>query len=80
MALAILAFFGQHGTGTTDAALALIGICTTLIVGASVLDMVRVYQIEKRLELINEKTKELENTDSHVKIGVYLAWGFAFLN
>ena len=79
LCLSILAFCDNGKCTTLDVVLSLIGICATFIVGASVIDAVRVHQIEKRLEEVSQSLIEIDYIKAGTNIGFNVAWGMAYL-
>lgn len=82
-ALGVLAFFGFCVHSTDNGVLAIISICTTLIVGLAVVDSLRLRELEEQLmELKNAKEElfELKNQFTEIKqkanISLDANWGF----
>lgn len=70
----MLAFFSSSvSTSLENGTLAAIAICATLIVGASVVDVVRLNEIEKRLKTLDETEKRLESLRIHSNIAMHMS-------
>lgn len=82
-ALSVLAFFSNNKLSTDSGVLTLIGICTTLIVGVSVVDTLRLQQLEEKVKKLKE-TKEtvekmsdkLEKLKNDANIALDANWGY----
>ena len=84
-AFSIMAFFNFNGRCTSDSALALVSICTTLIVGIKIMDtlkiqkyeddMKRVFDLESKLENMKARLEELRQ---HSNIALNANWGITF--
>lgn len=80
-ALSLMAFFTCGvSVSVENGALALIGICATLIVGVSVVNEVRMRELEKKLKKIDEVEKNLEYLRVHSNIAMRMSWGFAYMS
>lgn len=83
----MLAFFGINGQVTDSSALSLISICTTLIVGVSVVDVVRLEKLEKKIDELKElrrdvdkQKNELEELRDNANIALDANWGFTLVS
>jgi len=82
-AFSVLAFFGIKGQPIDNGALALISICTTLMVGISVVDVMRLRDLEKQMEELKDTQKslvqlnnEIGELKNHANISLDANWGF----
>ena len=74
LAFSMLAFFSSSVSKSLEnGTLAAIAICATLIVGASVVDVVRLNEIEKRLKTLDETEKRLESLRIHSNIAMHMS-------
>lgn len=65
---------------TGDNILTIIGLCTTLIVGTHFVDVMRLKDIEKRLEKLCEKEKSVFDLEKKMKIAFSATWGITYMN
>lgn len=80
-ALSLMAFFTCGvSVSVENGALVLIGICATLIVGVSVVNEVRMCELEKKLKKIDEVEKNLEYLRAHSNIAMRMSWGFSYMS
>ena len=86
-AFSLLAFFGVHGQVSDSSALALISICTTLIVGVSVVDVMRLQKLEKQMDELKElkkdvekQKKEIESLRDNANMALDLNWGYTLFS
>ena len=79
-ALAIMSFYGSRIALSADSALAVVAVCTTMIVGVSVLDRMTIHDLEKRLNNLEKTEKKLEEIKTNVNIANHVAFGLAFLS
>jgi len=80
-ALSVMAFFACGVSASVEnGALALIGICATLIVGISIVNEVRMHELEKKFKKIEEVEKNLEYLRVHSNIAMRMSWGFAYMS
>ena len=82
-AFSIMAFLGVNGSDAGSGVLALIGICTTLIVGVNVVDVLRVQKLEEQiddLQDLKELKTELTGLKHNANIALNITWGLSFLN
>lgn len=81
-AFSIMAFFGINGDDTGNGILALIGICTTLIVGVNVVDSLRVQKIEKQIEELDDMRTlkaDLNKLKQDANIALKATWGISLI-
>lgn len=84
--LAIVSTTGLILTNTTDSTitsnnvLTLIGICTTLIVGVHFVDVMRLRDIEKRLNELNQKEQLIYDLEKKMTITFNATWGVTYMN
>lgn len=64
---------------TGDNILTLIGICTTLIVGIHFVDIMRLKDIEKRINELNQKEQLIYDLEKKLKIAFNATWGVTYL-
>ena len=84
-AFSILAFFGvpEKMYNIDNGVLALVGICATLIVGANVIDVLKLQKIEekmKELDLMKRELEMIKKENDELRINANIAlnanWGF----
>lgn len=78
LALAIMSLYGSRIALSADSALAVVAVCTTMIVGVSVLDRMAIHDMEKRLDNLNGIEKEIEDMKINANIANHVAFGLAF--
>lgn len=85
IALAVMSLFGSHIALSPDAAMAIIAVCTTMIVGISVLDRMTIHnieqgihKIEERLDELNEVERRIDAIKTNVNIIHHVDLGLAF--
>lgn len=59
--------------------LTLIGICTTFIVGAHLVDVMRLRDIEKRIEELGKYKKSYIDLEKKIKISLSVSWSLSYL-
>lgn len=87
LAFSIMAFFSGETGLSSSGILAIIGICTTLIVGISVVDTLTIHRLEEKLEKqaktidelkeLEHKVKQLKNQSNTL---FHHTWGITYLN
>ena len=80
ISLAIMSFFGRRYTLSPDTALAIVGVCTTMIVGVSVVDRMAIHDIEKRMEKLEDLEKKTDTMKTNANIANHVAFGLAYFN
>ena len=78
LALAIMSLYGSRIALSADSALAVVAVCTTMIVGVSVIDRMAIHDMEKRLDNLNGIEKEIEDMKTNANIANHVAFGLAF--
>ena len=78
LALAIMSLYGSHIALSLDSAMAVVAICTTMIVGVSVLDRMTIHDIEKRLDELKDVEKHLDDFKTNMNIIHHVDLGLAF--
>lgn len=66
-AFSVMAFFSKQGAIAAEGALALVGICTTLIVGVSVVDTMTIQRMQKDIAELPKLKKDLSNLKNENK-------------
>ena len=86
LALSIISLFGRHCMCVPEVVLTLIGVCTTLIVGVSVVDALTLRSIHQKLDDIKKIEQKVNATNErinlmreHSNMCFHLAWGVAVL-
>lgn len=65
---------------TLDATLAIIAICTTLIVGTSVVDSIKMNQMDAKIKELESDAGLLKKKEKEIEVAVYISFGMALLN
>lgn len=87
LALSIISLFGRHSMCVPEVVLTLIGVCTTIIVGVSVVDVLTLRSIYQKLDQIKEIERNIEATNERIDVMreqsnmcFHIAWGVAVLS
>lgn len=90
-ALSVMSIFGNHCKLSSGSAVAIIAVCTTMIVGMSIIDTLALRnaleRIDSKIELLNSRINELNLLEEKVcklrrqcNILFHHSWGLSYLN
>lgn len=80
LVIGIIAFFSKGCSCVSEIALSLIAICTTLIVGLAVVDTLRMHQMEKRINDLEESAEHLKEFKRELSAAFETSIGISLLN
>ncbi len=77
LALSFVAITGIHcfEMNVSDSVLTIIGVCTTLIVGVSVVDAITVRRLERKIEELDKLEKKVRKQTKQSNILFHYTWG-----
>ena len=79
ISVAVMAFCGNPFSSTSDASLTVVAICTTMIVGFSIIDRREIKELQQNMQEQNKITNtikdNLKDNLKDVKIAISVTWG-----
>lgn len=78
--IGFIAFFVKGCCTISEAVLAIIAICTTLIVGFAIVDNLRIHQMEKKIKDLEDIAISLTETKKELSAAFDVSLGVSFIN
>lgn len=80
IAIALMSLCGKCYSLVSESMIAVIAICTTIVVGIHLYDAWTIHNLEKRLEKLSGVEEQIEEMKHNSNIAFHLSWGLSFIN
>ena len=80
IAIACMSLWGRSYHLTSESLIAVIAICTTIVVGVHLYDTWTLHKMEEKLEKLSGVNKEIEEMKRNSNIAFHVSWGLSFIN